>query len=120
MSETGEAKTREQRRVDMSKRRALEMVIFVFGRKERSFDELPPFMRVFLSTLHYTQIVAPLIIREYNQSGRSLSCSVLSRKYCLEASVISKIISQDTPSRKFDFSELSLPDLPENIADESF
>jgi len=103
--------TREQRRIDMYKRRALEMVTFVFERKERSFDDLPVFMRVFLSTLHYTQIVAPLVVREYNQSGRALSCSVLARKYCLEVSVISKIISQNTPTRKFSFPDEGLPQL---------
>lgn len=87
--------------------RALELVQYLFGRREQTFEELPATMRQFLVTLNYTQIITPCIRRDYNnRHGRGITYAVLARKYGIDESVVFRIISGETPSEKFEYSDL--------------
>ena len=91
-----------QQRQQLHRLRACELAQQVFGRREQTFEELPATMRAFFVTLNYTQIVAPLLRREYhNRQGRGITYSVLARKYRIDESVVFRIVSGETPSAKF-------------------
>lgn len=84
--------------------RALELVQYLFGRREQTFEELPATMRQFLVTLNYTQIITPCIRRDYNnRHARGITYAVLARKYGIDESVVFRIISGETPSEKFEY-----------------